>query len=264
MSNAVVAIQNQSWTPEQMKLITDVVAKGATKDELALFLYRCQNMGLDPLKPGQIHFVKYNASSAGTIVVGIEGFRSIAHRSGKFSGIKRGVNRDEKGNIISAWAEVYRSDWQQSAREEVPMSEYNTGRGPWQKMPETMLKKVAEAAALRMAFPNELGGVYEKAEMDQAEANDLPNIRPENPPAGEFQEPTEWRFTFGKWKMRTIEQVYRDEGPDKLAGYITWLESMAKKNGQGLSPAVQDAISQIENFLGAMENGGAEVNNVGE
>lgn len=256
MSNEVVSIQQKQWTPEQLKLITDVVARGATPDELKLFLYRCQNMGLDPLKPGQIHFVKYS-NGPGTIVVGIEGFRSIAHRSGKLSGIKRGVTRDEKGILVSAWAEVFRSDWQHSAREEVPMAEYNTGRGPWQKMPETMLKKVAEAAALRMAFPNELGGVYETAEMDQA-AESLPNVRPENPPVGEFEEPSEWRFTFGKWKNRTIEQVYRDEGPDKLASYITWLESTAKRTGQGLSDAAQDVVVQIENFLGAMENGTIE------
>src|SRR5262245_42521574 len=133
----VVSIPNQTqWTPDQMKLITDVVARGATQDELKLFLYRCQKMGLDPLKPGQVHFIKYG-SSPGTIVVGIEGFRSIAARTGKVSGIKRGVVKED-GKLTAAWCEVYRSDWQHPAREEVPFSEYTTGKGPWAKMPETM------------------------------------------------------------------------------------------------------------------------------
>ena len=48
------------------------------------------------------------------------------------------------------------------------MHEYNTGKAMWAKMPETMIKKVAEAAALRMAFPDELGGLYAQEEMDQA------------------------------------------------------------------------------------------------
>lgn len=157
-----------TWTPEQMRLITDTVAKGATPDELKLFLYRCKIMKLDPLKPGQIHFVKYG-NSPGTIVVGIEGFRSIAGRTGKISGVKRGVVKDGEGKLVAAWAEVYRSDWKEPAREEVPFAEYNTGKGPWAKMPETMLKKVAEAATLRMAFPDDLGGIYTKEEMDQAE-----------------------------------------------------------------------------------------------
>ena len=35
-------------------------------------------------------------------------------------------------------------------------------------MPETMIQKVAEVHALRMAFPDELGGLYSDGEMDQA------------------------------------------------------------------------------------------------
>jgi uncharacterized metal-binding protein len=88
--------------------------------------------------------------------------------------------------------------------------------------------------------------------------SELPSVRPENPPAGEFEESSEWRFTFGKWKNRTIEQVYHDEGPEKLASYIIWLENTAKRTGQGLSDAAQDVVKQIENFLGAMENGTLE------
>ena len=163
MSNELATIKH---TQEQLKLITSTVAKGATADELKLFLYRANNLGLDPLKPGQIHFVKYG-NSPGTIVVGIDGLRAKANRTGKLNGIKRGALRDESGKLIGGWAEVYRTDWQEPAREEVPLSEYSTGKGPWQKMPETMIKKVAEAAALRMAFPDEFGGVYVAEEMAQ-------------------------------------------------------------------------------------------------
>ena len=178
MSQALQALSEAShWTPEQMKLITDVVAKNATPDELKLFLYRCNKMGLDPLKPGMVHFIKYNPSSPGTIVVGIEGFRSIAARTGKMSGIKRGVIM-EGDKLVAGWCEVYRSDWQHPAREEAPFSEYTTGNGPWAKMPITMIKKVAEAAALRMAFPDDLGGVYERAEMDQGENDNTPLSHP--------------------------------------------------------------------------------------
>jgi phage recombination protein Bet len=169
MSNAVVPIAAQlpQMTQEQIKLITETVAKGASPDELKLFLYRCQNLGLDPLKPGQIHFVKYG-SGPGTIVVGIEGFRAIAGRTGMLSGVERGVTRDGNGKAVAGWAKVFRKDWTHHAYEEVPMVEYNTGKGPWQKMPETMIKKVAEAAALRMAFPDQVGGIYAPEEMDQA------------------------------------------------------------------------------------------------
>ncbi len=173
MSNEVTKLNTQmaEYTPDQMRLITEVIAKNATQDELELFLYRCKNLGLDPLKTGQIYFIKYNQNSPGTIVVGIDGFRAKASRSGKLSGISRGAIKDDKGKCVGAWAEVHRTDWERPAREEVSLAEYSTGKAMWAKMPETMIKKVAEAAALRMAFPDDLGGIYTNEEMDQAEAS---------------------------------------------------------------------------------------------
>lgn len=248
MSTQLVPIQVQQFTPEQMQLITSTIAKGATKDELQLFLYRCQNMGLDPLKPGQIHFVKYS-NGPGTIVVGIEGFRSIAHRSGKLSGIKRGVIKDEKGALTGAWAEVYRSDWQQPAREEVPLAEYDTRRGPWQKMPETMLKKVAEAAALRMAFPNELGGVYTNEEMDQAESGKfaMSNMQPE-PEDG--VQVAEYCVPYGPLAKKPISQC----DPVKLREFIEERESAYKKSGKPHGEWFKELLRHAEPIIAAFEN----------
>ncbi len=177
MSNPVAIrppaqITEQEFTKEQLTLIKATVAKNATNDELSLFLYRCKNMGLDPLKPGQVHFIKYG-SSPGTIVVGIDGFRSRADRTGNYAGISRGVTRDDKGKCIGAWCEVYRKDWSHPAKAEVSLAEYTTGKAMWAKMPETMIQKVAEVAALRMAFPNELGGFYAEEELGRSGHSDL-------------------------------------------------------------------------------------------
>lgn len=163
-------LQNKEpFTRDQIELIKATVAKGATDNELKLFLHNCKRLGLDPFAK-QVHFIKYG-NSPGTIIVGIDGFRLVAARTGKHSGTIRGAIRDDSGNLTGAWCEVYRSDWTHPAREEVPFSEYNNPRNPsWEKMPETMIKKVAECAALRMAFPAELSGVYGKEEMDQAGA----------------------------------------------------------------------------------------------
>lgn len=154
------------YTPEQIKLIRDTVARGATENEFSLFLYRCKILRLDPLRPGQIHFIKYG-TNPGTIVVGIDGMRSLANRTGKHAGTKRGAILDESGRLTGAWAEIYRKDWIEPAREEVRFAEYSTGKAAWAKMPETMIKKCAEAAALRMAFPDELGGIYAEEELQK-------------------------------------------------------------------------------------------------
>ena len=169
-------------TREQIELIKHTVAVGATDNELALFLYQAQKRGLDPLTR-QIYFIKrkqYNPDTekyeeVGTIQTGIDGFRVVADRTGKLAGINRGTIKDAEGRLIGAWAEVFRKDWQHPAREEVSFKEYCQTKKDgspmrlWATMPETMLKKVAESAALRMAFPEDLSGIYSHEEMQQAD-----------------------------------------------------------------------------------------------
>jgi phage recombination protein Bet len=248
MSNIPV-IDKPLWTPEQIKLIKDVVAKGATNDELQLFLYRCKNMGLDPLKPGQIYFIKYG-NSPGTIVVGIEGFRSRAAKTGKQSGINRGVIRDEKGKCIGAFAEIYRKDWTHPAKEEVSLAEYNTGKGNWAKMPETMIKKVAEAAALRMAFPDELGGVYTNEEMDQAEVR-KGGVYPEQPDPTDGDQSGDgiYRKPAGTFAKKKLSEIPLDE-------LRKTIENGEKRIEKGFPKPWwwDEFISHAEKYLGDLEN----------
>lgn len=250
MKNEVTLIQKADWTPEQIKLIRDVVARGATDDELKLFLYRCKNMGLDPLKPGQIYFIKYG-SSPGTIVVGIEGFRSRAASTGKLTGIKRGVLRDSNDKCVGAWAEVFRSDWKESAREEVALSEYNTGKSNWAKMPETMIKKVAEAAALRMAFPDELGGVYTNEEMDQAANRGRVHPEEPGPEDGVVNPYAPYTVPGGQYVKRKLSEI----DPKELADYITRREKALEAQPAKKPSWWDDFVHRAEEYLGDLENG---------
>jgi phage recombination protein Bet len=244
MSNVTLRSANQvgehEFSKDELDLIKSTVAKGATDNELKLFLYRCKNMGLDPLKPGMVHFVKYN-NSPGTIIVGIEGFRARAARTGQHAGTSRGVIRDESGKCIGAWCEVRRHDWTHPAREEVSLAEYTTGKAMWAKMPETMIRKVAEVAALRMAFPEELGGVYAEEEIQQANVRDVhtqaltakvqnTDEAPEFEAADYFAaDPVpvalglgEYKINIGKkYKGRALSTIKRSE----LEGYAEWLNA---------------------------------------
>jgi phage recombination protein Bet len=173
------------FTPEEVKLIRQTVGKDAVSEaEFQRFLYRANKLGLNPLD-GTIHLQSGNRKNqegnwekTNTIIVGIDGFRAVGDGTGKLNGIKRGVTRNEKGQLIEGWAEVYRKDWDFPARETVPYREYvqlKDGQPTrmWASKPETMLKKCAEAAAHRMAWAGVLSGVYIPEEMPDE------NIKPE-------------------------------------------------------------------------------------
>lgn len=236
MSNLVV---QSEFTPHQLDLIKSTVAKNATDDELKLFLYRCKNMDLDPLKPGEVHFVKYG-NNPGSMIVGIEGFRKRAARVGKLTGIKRGVLRDAAGKCIGGWCEVYRSDWQFPAREEVSLSEYSTGKNQWATKPETMIKKCAEVAALRMAFADDLSGLYSEEEMQNndprdVKAKELTQVVQETTEAPEFEQadyfkpepafepegPGDFVFSVGKTH---VGKRLKDIGRLKLENFVNYVD----------------------------------------
>lgn len=173
MSNVAVINNNQpaalahqaTWTEADVMAVKNLIAPNATPEDMKLFLYTATQRGLNPLLK-QIYCIHRGGKMS--LQTGIDGYRLIANRTGKLKGIERGVKYNEKGELY-AWAKVYRSDWTHPAYEEVALKEYRGNTPTWSNMPETMLKKVAEAAALRMAFPEDLSGLYTQDEMDQAD-----------------------------------------------------------------------------------------------
>src|SRR5690349_15790786 len=94
------------WSAEQVELIKSTVAKGATDNELKLFLYTAKRTGLDPLTK-QIHFVKRGQQM--TIQTGIDGYRAIAERTGQLAGIDDAVyETDHAERPVKATVTVYR------------------------------------------------------------------------------------------------------------------------------------------------------------
>lgn len=259
MSNAVVvkpaaplqptSSEASHWTPEQFQLIKSTIARNATNDELQLFLYRSRMLGLDPLKPGQIHFIKYG-TNPGTVVIGIDGFRSKAARTGKLQGIKRGVIRVD-GKLEGAWAEVTREGWTHPAREEVSFAEYTTDKNNWADMPETMIKKVAEAAALRMAFPDELSGLYAAEEMEK-QADRLPLVVPEQPMEGdgiEASPESDYLIPGGQYVKRRFREVDLKE----LRDYITRRDPYYEQNPTKKPTWWDDFVTRAEGYIADIE-----------
>ena len=181
-------------TRPQIDLIKRTVAKGATDDELRLFIQVCKGANLNPFLK-QVHLVKRwdskSGQEIGTIQVGIDGFRAVAESSGQYAGnddpvyegdkeIEVTTGKDEKTKksfkitvpgkatvTVLKLLDGQRCPFTATARWE----EYYPGAKmgfQWHQRPYLMLGKCAEALALRKAFPKLLSGMYAAEEMDRS------------------------------------------------------------------------------------------------
>ena len=157
-----------------------------TMPEFKLFTELCKVRKLNPFLR-EAYLIKYSNNQPASIVVGKDAILKRAVLNDKYDGMKSGVVvLTESGEVIErkgtfkldtetlvgGWAEVFRKDWNNSIYCSVSLAEaiQKKGNGEpnsnWSKQPATMIEKVAKVRALREAFVEDLGGMYEAEEMN--------------------------------------------------------------------------------------------------
>ncbi|WP_407286413.1 recombinase RecT [Streptomyces sp. BP-8] len=183
--------------------------QAAPRAQLAVFFHYCVRSGLDPFAR-QIYMIgrknrgddREENPVNWTIQTGIDGFRTIAHRAAERTGerisyedtvyydadgtahevwfapgpptavkvtVLRGISRFP---FIARWGEFAPTYW------DAKTGEYTVAK-MWRTMQSHMLRKCAEAGALRMAAPQDLSGMYVEEELAQADAEVVAGVAKE-------------------------------------------------------------------------------------
>lgn len=157
------------FSPEQVAIIKNTVAKGVTDTELAYFLMLAQSVHLNPFKK-EIWCYKDNKGNV-IIFAGRDGFLTAAQKTPAFNGlrsafvcekddfkldipnnkIEHSFGAGQRGKIIGAYAIAFRKDGEPTI-EWADFATFNKGYNAWKSHPGEMIQKVAESKALKKAF----------------------------------------------------------------------------------------------------------------
>lgn len=158
------------FTPEEIAIVKNTVAKNTTDTELAYFLSICSNVHLNPMMK-EIWCYKDNKGNL-LVFAGRDGFLKRAQESPLWNGmtsfevcandvfemdvttakVTHLPEFKNRGEIIGAYAIVKPKGCELATVEWASMAIYNKKYSAWSTHPAEMIKKVAETHALKKAF----------------------------------------------------------------------------------------------------------------
>lgn len=280
------------WDDRQRAALASLGIRGATDAELSVYMHYCQRTGLDPFSK-QIYLIKRREKVDGqwvdkwSIQTGIDGFRvirdRIAARTRETVEYEDTIWYDADGGQHDVWISkeppaackvtVLRGGRRFPA---VVRFDSYAQRGQdgnlnsmWSKRGDGQIEKCAEAAALRKAFPHDLGGLYIEEEMAEDAGHDrMPTPRTtaadltgDQPPVIQAQVvpetpagPTPQQLKRAQVALTRILAKYPLGEPADVAGFLAW--RTGKQTADDLDA---DGITAVSAYLNeALENAGGE------
>lgn len=154
------------------RIVANVMPKSATEADRLALATMMQSYGLNPLRK-EVYPISYGGRLS--IVVGVDGWRRLAHETGRYAGGEATYGLDAEGRVESCTYTVLTKDggkfsftcW---------LDEFRQGTPTWAKSPRHMLRVKAEVHCLKAAF-----GLAGPTEYDaEAEASAPVQVRTES------------------------------------------------------------------------------------
>jgi phage recombination protein Bet len=239
---------------QQIDLIKQTFFKGATDNELALFIEVANRTGLDVFARQIFAVKRWDGSlkrEVMSVQISIDGFRLIAQRTAKYAGQLGPFWCGSDGQWVDVWLDakppaaakvaVIHADFQEPlwavARYDAYCQKTKEGspNSMWKKFPDVMLAKCAESLALRKAFPQELSGLYTSDEMAQATP-----MQPAEATAPVERQPARINKTQAETIKGYAQAFYGDGWKDDLQGFL------ADGYGKGLGELTFPEAEQVK------------------
>lgn len=190
-SQTTLAIQPEQtqFTDKQVTMLRHIGVEKAKDADLQVFFHQCQRTGLDPFAR-QIYMIERWSKDGPkyTIQTGIDGYRLIGRRAAQLAKETISVKQPLWAHPDGGWRDVWLPAWGMPGAAKVTIlrggeefvavalfEEYKQTKRDggltqmWAQRPAGQIAKCAEALAWRMAFPQDLAGIYTDTEMDQAD-----------------------------------------------------------------------------------------------
>lgn len=193
--------EQTNFTSAQVTALSHIGVENASPADIEVFFHVVKRTGLDPFAR-QIYMIGRNSKiwdprskqerwiTKFTIQTGIDGYRLIGRRAANAAGATIAVKPVQWAHRDGGWRDVWMGEWGTpiGARITIVRSgedftvtalfdEYKqtTKSGDltqmWRQRPAGQIAKCAEALAWRMAFPQDLSGIYVDEEMQQADTH---------------------------------------------------------------------------------------------
>ncbi len=253
------ALMNTSYTLEGGQVLNAETVKnylvngnGKVSDqEIMMFIELCKAQKLNPFIR-EAYIIKFGSNPA-NIVVGKDVFVKRAYRNPNYEGMKAGIVvlttdgkiQEREGSIklpkeelIGGWCEVYVNGHKFPIKSSVSLEEYSKSQATWKSMPCVMIRKCAIVTALREAFPEDLQGLY-----DSAEISTVPDKLPEKDIVVGMASLQQKKAIM---KIAEYCDLYNSETKDTEA-----LEGFCKSNGYDLHELTYDEADEVMNLMSA-------------